>query len=203
MKNTMTVGIILTILGICTSILGISIIFKNRQIQPEIKVAEPFTQQLPDTKSEKEKGDDFEKYVVQKFSKSYFSVLEWTGDKFVNGTYAQSNRHPDFTLKFKMKDVDVDFSVECKYRSEYYKNGVEWCSDKQMEFYKSFAEAKKRPVFVVIGLGGKPDSPEELFIVPLSEMKNTFVHKSFLLAYKKDNFKESNLFYDYQSGRLK
>jgi hypothetical protein len=129
--------------------------------------------------------------------------LEWTGDKFVNGTYAQSNRNPDFTLKFKMKDVDVDFSVECKYRSDYYKNGVEWCSDKQMEFYKSFAHEKKRPVFVVIGLGGKPDSPEELFIVPLSEMKNTFAHKSFLQGYKKDNFKESNLFYDYQSGRLK
>jgi hypothetical protein len=203
MKNTMTVGIILTILGICTSILGISIIFKNRQIQPETKTVESFSQEFSDTKSDKEKGDDFEKYVVQKFSKSYFSVLEWTGDKFVNGTYAQSNRHPDFTLKFKMKDVDVDFSVECKYRSDYYKNGVEWCSNKQMEFYKSFAEAKKRPVFVVIGLGGKPASPEELFIVPLSEMKNTFVHKSFLLAYKKENFKESNLFYDYQSGRLK
>lgn len=199
----MTVGIILTILGICTSILGISIIFKNREIQPEIKIAEPFAQEFSDVKSDKEKGDDFEKYVVQKFSKSYFSVLEWTGDKFVNGTYAQSNRNPDFTLKFKMKNIDVDFSVECKYRSDYYKNGVEWCSDKQIEFYKSFANEKKRPVFVVIGLGGKPNSPEELFIVPLSEMKNTFVHKSFLQAYKKENFKESNLFYDYQTGQLK
>jgi type III secretory pathway component EscU len=54
MKNTMTVGIILTILGICTSILGISIIFKNQQIQPEDKTIEPSSQKFSDIKSDKE-----------------------------------------------------------------------------------------------------------------------------------------------------
>lgn len=35
----------------------------------------------------KKQGDDFEKFVVQKFNKKYYRIKEWAGDKFVNGVY--------------------------------------------------------------------------------------------------------------------
>lgn len=36
-----------------------------------------------------------------------------------------SNTNPDLIFRFKMKDIDKKFAVECKCRSDYYKSGVE------------------------------------------------------------------------------
>ena len=204
--RTMTIGIILILIGVCAIISGIVFIRKEEVtavIKTEAFKADEIIKEVPEAKTDKQKGDDFEKYVVQKFSKSYFSVLEWTGDKYVNGTYPTSNTHPDLTLKFKFKDTDIDFAVECKYRSDYYKNGVEWCTGRQMINYKAFAEAKGIKVFVVIGIGGVATAPEELYIIPLTEIKAIFLDKAFLGKYKKDNFKDKNLFFDYEKEVLK
>lgn len=205
-KNTMTIGIILILIGVCAIVSGIVFIRKDTVSAvaktPPFK-ADELIEKAPKAKTDKQKGDDFEKYVVQKFSKSYFSILEWASDKYVNGTYAISNTHPDLTLKFKFKEVDTDFAVECKYRSDYYKNGVEWCTGRQMINYKAFAKEKNIKVFVVIGIGGIATAPEELYIIPLTEIKSIFLDKAFLGRYKKANFMDKNLYYDYEGGVLK
>lgn len=200
-KNTMTLGIILTVLGISITILGIVLLTKNSD--KIVETIETIQKESEVATTEKQKGDDFEKYIVQKFSKNYFSIVEWTGDKYVEGMYAKSNTNPDLTLKFKMKDIEKNFAVECKYRTDYYKNGVEWCSEQQLKNYKTFVISKEIAVFVAIGIGGEPTAPEELFIIPLTELSRNFVDKSFLSKYKKVKIKDSNLFYDYETGRLK
>ena len=197
----MTLGIILTVLGVLLTTLGIVLLTKNSD--KIVESIETTQKEIEVERTDKQKGDDFEKYVVQKFSKNYFSVLEWTGDKYVNGTYAQSNTYPDLAFKFKFKDIDTDFAVECKYRSDYYKNGVEWCTNRQLENYRNYAKDKQRAVFAVIGIGGIATDPAELYIVPLTEISDIFLTKSFLSKYKKDKFKDNNLFYDYEVGRLK
>ena len=205
-KNTMTIGIILILIGVCAIVSGIIFITKE-EVSTVVKIeefkADEIIKEVPETKTDKQKGDDFEKYVVQKFSKSYFSVLEWASDKYVNGTYPKSNTHPDLILKFKFKDTDIDFAVECKYRSDYYKNGVEWCTERQLSNYQAFAKEKGIKVFVVVGIGGVATAPEELYIIPLTEIKAIFLDKAFLGKYKKDNFKDKNLFFDYEKEVLK
>ena len=201
MKNTMPLGIILTILGSLIAILGIVLLTKNSD--RVVNTNGNRQKKNEATNTDKQKGDNFEKYIVQKFSKSYFSIVEWTGDKYVDGRYAKSNTNPDLRLRFKMKNIESDFSVECKYRSNYYKNGVEWCSEQQLQNYKNYANNNGISVFVAIGIGGAATAPEELFIIPLAEMKNIFVNQSFLNKYKKEKVKDNNLFYDYQTGRLK
>ena len=197
----MTVGIILTVLGISLTIIGI--VFLTKHSGKIVETIETIQQENEVASTEKQKGDDFEKYIVQKFSKSYFSIVEWTGDKYIEGMYARSNTNPDLTLNFKMKGINLDFAVECKYRTDYYKNGIEWCSEQQLKNYKNFATGKEIAVFVAIGTGGLPTAPEELFIIPLTELTTIFVDKSFLNKYKKEKIKDSNLFYDYQTRRLK
>lgn len=206
LPQKMTTGIILILLGVSAIVAGIVFIRKDKVstiAKTEEFKADVLIKEIPEAKTDKQKGDDFEKYVVQKFSKNYFSILDWTGDKFVNGSYSQSNTHPDLALKFKFKDVDTDFAVECKYRSDYYKNGIEWCTSRQLENYRNYVKEKNRTVFVVIGVGGEATSPEELFIIPLADISENFLSKSFLNGYRKGNFKESNMFYDYESGQLK
>ena len=116
-KNNMTLGIILIFVGVSLTILGIVFLTNNSNKVVEATKTVKKENQIVNT--EKQKGDDFEKYIVQKFSISYFTILEWTGDKYVQGMYAKSNMNPDLTLRFKMKNIEKDFAVECKYRSGY------------------------------------------------------------------------------------
>jgi hypothetical protein len=145
---------------------------------------------------DKEKGDEFEKYVVQKFDKKYFSISEWAGDKYVKGNYAKTTLQPDLKIRFKLKETIKDFSVECKYRSNYYKNGIEWCKEYQLKNYKKFATETGIPVFIVIGIGGTSYSPEELFIVPLDKIESNFLTKVYLNRFKKVTFKEKGFYFD-------
>ena len=48
----------------------------------------------------KKKGDDFEKFIVQKFNKKFFRIKEWAGDKYVKGIYAETTPQPDLLLEF-------------------------------------------------------------------------------------------------------
>lgn len=198
----MIIGIALLLLGICAIAGGIIFIKKDLVSQKNEPNREAPAPKPPEQSEDKQKGDDFEKFVVQKFSKKYFTLLDWAGDKYVNGTYAQSSTHPDLTIKFELKDVAIEFAVECKYRSDYYKNGVEWCTERQLQNYKAYAAQKGKTVFVVIGIGGIATEPAELYVVPLSEMNDIFISKSALQAYKKTNFKEKGFYLDYQRNSL-
>ena len=152
---------------------------------------------------DKEKGDNFEKYIVQKFAKKYFTIVEWAGDKFVNGKYAETTLQPDLKIKFKYNDISVDFAVECKYRTDYYKNGIEWCSERQFQNYKKFSIEKNTIVFVAIGISGLATEPNELFIIPLDKIETNFLPKEFLSKFRKLNFKDNNLFFDNKTNILK
>jgi hypothetical protein len=78
-KNTMTIGIILILIGVCAIVLGI-VFIRKETVSAVAKIeefkADELIEKAPEAKTDKQKGDDFEKYVVQKFSKSYFSILE-------------------------------------------------------------------------------------------------------------------------------
>ncbi|WP_250632342.1 TerB family tellurite resistance protein [Rhodoflexus caldus] len=152
---------------------------------------------------EKQKGDDFEKYIVRKFDKKYFTLLEWSSDKYTAGVYAKNIFHLDLKLQFKLNNTVKVFAVECKYRSGYYKNGIEWCKIHQFNGYKKFAMETRIPVFVALGVGGTADNPEDLYILPLEKVSDIFLTKEVLFPFKKFKPQERNLFFDLQKEVLK
>jgi len=149
----------------------------------------------------KKNGDDFEKFVVQKFDRRFFTIKEWAGDKYVNGNYAKTTPQPDILLEFSLKQKTVAFSVECKWRKSLYKNGIEFAKAEQFQRYKNFQDSMNIPVFVAIGIGGKGMLPERFYIIPLSETDNNYIHISKLNKYEKDI--QSNFFFDMKTNELK
>jgi hypothetical protein len=175
------------------------------------KAKDILKQELEKTKTEaetrlidkkKEAGNNFEAFVVSKFNPDFFSLKQWAGDKFVDGIYAETTIQPDLVYRFEIKGLKQDFAVECKYRSQYSQNGIEWALEYQFENYKSFQEKNQIPVFVAIGVGGKPDDPDELFIIPLKAIQNTFLSEDFLKKYKKRNFKEKGFYFNHDELTL-
>lgn len=149
----------------------------------------------------KKNGDDFEKFVVEKFDTTFFKIKEWAGDKYINGNYAETTPQPDLLFEFRLKQKTAAFAVECKWRKSLFKNGVEFARPEQFERYKNYQDSMNIPVFVAIGIGGKGMSPEKLFIVPLYETDNNFIHISKLKRHEKDI--QSNFFFNIKTNELK
>lgn len=146
-------------------------------------------------------GLDFEKFVVQKFDKKYFKIRNWAGDKFVDGRYADTTTQPDIQLSLILRGQSYPFAVECKWRSEPNGNFIRFANDAQLERYKAFAQQENYPVFIALGIGGKPSSPAELYILPIQELKKPILHKSGLGKYRKKM--DSDFFFDQESNSLR
>lgn len=149
----------------------------------------------------KKSGDDFEKFVVQKFDKKYFNIENWAGDKYVDGRYAKSTPQPDLLIEFKLKGESYPFAVECKWRKNHKKDGFEFASEAQLERYRKFEAEKQIPVFVAIGLGGEGADPEHLYIIPLKRLKYNFITLDYLEQFKKN--KEKKFFFDKETRILR
>jgi hypothetical protein len=149
----------------------------------------------------KKNGDNFEKFIVQKFNQKYFSIKEWAGDKYVKGIYAKTTQQPDLLIEFSLgKEVHV-FSVECKWRKNLYKGGIEFSKIDQLERYRAFEKNSSIPVFIAVGVGGESNAPEKLYIIPLRKVDSNFINEDQLLQFEKNI--EKGMFYDYKEGILK
>ena len=165
---------------------------KNLDYNKIIKDAEKQISKLkvdPETELidyKKKNGDDFEKFIIQKFDKKYFRIKEWAGDKYVNGIYAETTLQPDILLEFNYRQKTTKFSVECKWRTKLSEDGAVFVKEKQLERYKDFEKKQKHPVFIAIGIGGKAISPEQLYIIPLQVIKNNLINIKKMNKYKKN-----------------
>ncbi len=144
------------------------------------------------------KGKRFEKFVIEKFNPKYFDVVEMTHSWKTNQErYVESSLNPDFVLRYKpTKEV---FAVECKYRSGLNPDGMlECCKPQQLERYREFARQRNMQVFMVIGFSGIDDDPDDIFVIPLAEMKYPTLYPSVFRNYSKNP--KTNFFW--KNGRL-
>jgi len=147
----------------------------------------------------KKNGDDFEKFIVQKFDKKYFRIKEWAGDKYINGVYAETTLHPDLLIEFGFnKDK---FSIECKWRKELSEEGVFFIDNTQLKRYRLFEKKQKIPVFLAVGIGEKGISPNQLFIIPLKEINNNILFLKNIKRYVKNI--DDNFFFDINTKKLR
>ena len=166
---------------------GLAKSFDDLHNEPESSVDEAFR-----------KGHEFEIYTLRLFNKNEFDLLYATptrGD--YEGRIIESAKDPDF--KFRHKKSIHEFWVECKYRSDYFREKLEWCKDYQLQRYKDFQERERpRKVYVVMGLGGLSSEPESMYRIPLDEIKYTGLYPSVLKKYERNPTKP----FDYRNGRL-
>ena len=145
----------------------------------------------------KEKGDKFESYIVEKFSQNYYTLLDWTPDKTtLNGIFPESNKNPD--LKFREEESGRVFYVECKYR----KSDDVKIADYQLKRYRAFGANEQERVFIVIGTGGTPISPDALYLIPSYATKGVDDINTIKDKYRKANV-EKGLFFDPKRGTLR
>ena len=109
---------ILIIIGLAFLGTGVYMLASKRKpVKKELAVVkndvqlQPKKQPISSDAENKQKGDDFEKFVVQRFDKKYFTLQEWRSDKYVDGVYAVSNHFPDLEINYKLGNIKDSFAV--------------------------------------------------------------------------------------------
>ncbi len=208
------IGYLLIVSGICLSLLGVWMIAKGKSIEKDLQ--SPSTTQplaaldekpsdvipVPSdaTFHEDKKGTEFESHIVDLFGfkqhSKFRELLEWQGDKYSNGVYPESNCNPDLVLKLNVGGGESRLlGVECKWRNSFVNGTVTWARSEQIDRYVQFGKDRGASVFVALGVGGTESHPDELFIVPISQMSEPVVHRSFLLQFKQ-KYVDGYLYYD-------
>jgi hypothetical protein len=165
----------------------------NAGLESKISANQTFKPQSIIFQSESEKGYDFEKFVVERFKEEYFKLREWRSDKIYNGISPDSNKYPDLEYDLITKSAKVKFAVECKWRAGFDDGKIEWAKDYQIKNYTKYQRERSVDiVFVIIGIGGIPNNPDELYIIPLNEITNTILYKQSITKYQR--FRKSNFY---------
>jgi hypothetical protein len=129
------------------------------------------------------KGEVFEDYVRNiVFPSDCYKLINRTHNYATNnGDYVESSLKPDF--EFQCLETSKKFHVEVKYRKGYYnyQDKLEWCKPYQLKRYKEID--KEQPVFLLLGIGDRPNKPDEIFIIPMSKIGFTGFYDSFLDQY--------------------
>jgi hypothetical protein len=131
-------------------------------------------------------GLRFEQFIVQRFSTHEFTLMEWQGDKSVNGISALSRERPDLVYRHSTDSSHSFFAVECKYRDKLRQNFD--IKKAHFENYQSFFDKTHIPVYIALGVGNSPELPYEVFIIPLKDVPGSLlISDKRLLFYRRYN----------------
>ncbi|MDE5812882.1 MAG: hypothetical protein K2H72_01215 [Muribaculaceae bacterium] len=116
--------------------------------------------------SSKWKGRRFEEFVVSLCSdRSCFSLLSWRSDKIAGELYPIDNLMPDLYLRHKSEDGNIEFYIECKYRSTL-PDGILDISSQLDRYRQMIPSSDRNRLFIALGVGGQPYAPDTFYIIP-------------------------------------
>lgn len=182
-------GILLIIIGVLCLVMGIYFVArpqetsKTEEATQVANLASTETQSKPEQMDNKEKGVAFEEYIINLLNPADFSLVERVEDYTGRTHYAERNKYPD--LVFRDKASNTEFAIECKYRSAWkeYKgqDQVMWVEQEKIDDYNKFSRDRNMPVLVMLGVGGTPEHPAEIFSIPLRLLQKPYpIRKSFV-----------------------
>lgn len=118
----------------------------------------------------KSKGNDFEGFVADVVKANGLKLKEWNqGTTSPEGHYAENELNPDFKVAHKAGDLDLEYWIECKWRSQIPGTGFS-IEDYQLKRYKGIQGSSKRKIIIALGVAGAPTSPNRFYLIPLDTL---------------------------------
>jgi hypothetical protein len=128
------------------------------------------------------KGDEFQDFLRRVvFPAACYDLVGKTHDYSANRRdFIESSMAPDY--RFRDGASGREFYVEAKYRSGFYRRGVDWCQQYQLQRYLEIDMTT--PVLIAIGVGGRASLPDHVFLFPVRGVRYTHLFPSFLRHYE-------------------
>jgi hypothetical protein len=140
----------------------------------------------------------FEAFVVTLFDPLYFRHRRPKMEPVYAGNGIEIEHGPDYVFDFVQKETHVRFAIKCQYYRHIAKNEVQLLTAERQDQIRQFEEEREMDVYYVLGFGGTPDDPKELFFLPSKAVRSEYITKSTLRQYSK-----SGMFYfNRKTGRI-
>lgn len=94
---------------------------------------------------------------------------------------------PDLQLSRMNEGKETHIAIECKFRTGLENGFVSFAYDEQLKRYKQFEEQSKIPVIVVLGLGGTPEAPNNVYEIPLAALHQPYVGEQLLEEFEMES----------------
>ena len=111
------------------------------------------------------------------FPPDRFELIHKTmGAAELNGGCTPDCIYPDF--EFKERSSGREFWVECKYRGHRVNGNIDWADQKHLDRYIRMRAETRRKIYIVVGVGGDPSCPNEVFLFDLDDTHFTQIYRS-------------------------
>ncbi|SHF94189.1 hypothetical protein [Flavisolibacter ginsengisoli] len=151
-----------------------------------------------------EKGEAFEKFVASLFNlkSKRFELLHYNSENAIlYGLAAAKCLYPDLKFLFYTKDRPFKFAIECKWKQSFGTGHFQWADSHRIKNYMAYEKRNHIPMFIAIGIGGHPASPDKLYLTPLSHFGyKTEVFERDLIPYRRNP--KRRFFYDARQLKL-
>lgn len=100
--------------------------------------------ELVDESSERN-GREFEDWAARRLGTAPFHLIDWRGDKYVDGVFAESTLAPDLLVEYRDGPERTRYAVECKWRRRFWDDVLWWGEWKHLHRYQRYAADQKVP----------------------------------------------------------
>lgn len=112
--------------------------------------------------------------------KKRFSLLSWTGDKYIDGIYDQTNKDPDLHIQQIINNQTIDYYIECKWHHYWQRGEFDYFYEmktEQLARYRAFQRKNHRKVLIAYAYGRTGDNPRGVYLIPLNAFHNARITK--------------------------
>ena len=127
--------------------------------------------------------------IKKRLSRTYLSVKNRIRAITLPVEVLKGREFEDFVLELEYKrgKIRKKFSVECKWRASISKTqNIPLFLPEQISRYQEYAREKKQNVVIVLGVGGEPSMPEDLYLIPVDSLQEVQSNPSLLKQYMRE-----------------
>ncbi len=136
----------------------------------------------PQELSAKEKGNAFESYIADILKGAGIRIKQWNqGTVTEGGAMGENALNPDFFVEQAYGKSTITYWLECKWRKDIH--GKYAFPPSQFERYKKIQRESKRKVLIIFGIGGSPDNPASIYIVPIDSIHENAITQEEMRPY--------------------
>jgi hypothetical protein len=111
----------------------------------------------------------FEDWVVGQLDTAQYSVAWRSASEPPKGTYAT---RPDVNVVKRADASEFPFALECVWQPVL-ASGTQVLPEAEQKMLHAYVAERGQPVFVVLGVGGAPVAPAQLYIMPIASSSDT------------------------------
>lgn len=127
----------------------------------------------------------FERWVSERFARPVFKVLRaYDDDRGPDPTSISPLHDPDMLLAFQTSSEKDLFAVDCMWRPRFDQRAVVVADAALMDHYRRYAEQNACKVYIALGIGGTPDGPADVYILPMERLATGTVDMGLLVPFK-------------------